>query len=168
MPEARASNHSASPSFSQPGSAVEGIAASSAACTSSWCSTRESGGPEHGVAAHADHARVEAGRGEAEQAVELAIEDPGIVDHDLDRPRGLEAEQRAQPIVSRLQLGEHELLEAARAAQAARLVDRDVLVEDEVRGGALLELAVRAASLGLGREQAGGHQATTRSRYSIG
>ena len=39
---------------------------------------------------------IEAGRREAEESGELAIEDRRVVDHDVDRARRLEAEQLVQ------------------------------------------------------------------------
>ncbi len=59
-------------------------------------------------------------------------------------PRRTQAEKRIEPLVSDLELLEHLLLEAARAAKSARLVDVDILEQHKVRRLALFEAPVRA------------------------
>ena len=99
---------------------------------------------ELGAPANPDHAPVEAGRRKAKQPPEVRVEDRGVVDDHLDATWRAQGEEVVEPIVGALELLEHLLLEAPRAAQTARLVDVHVLVEHEVGGGPLLEPSVRA------------------------
>src|SRR6185503_21042264 len=92
-----------------------------------------------------DHSVVEAGRGGAEPARERRVEARRVVDDHVDPARRTQREPLAERVVGALELVEYLLLEAARAAQSAALVDRDVLVQHEVRRAALLELTVGPA-----------------------
>ena len=85
------------------------------------------------VAADADHTTVETRRWKAKQPGEGLIEDDGVVDHDLDRVRRTQTQVVVEGLVGLLENLEHLLLEAPGAAQAAGLVDVDVLKQDEVR-----------------------------------
>lgn len=96
------------------------------------------------AATDVDRAAVEAGGRKAEEAREAAVEERRIPDRDGELARRPERERAVQAIVGRLELAQHVLLELARAVEPRRLVEVDVLEEQEVEGLAPGEAAVGA------------------------
>ncbi len=94
------------------------------------------------VSANTDYAPVEARRWKAEQPGKGLIEDGRVVHYDLDLARRAQVQVVVEARVGLLENLEHLLLEAPRTAQAAGLVDVDVLEQNEVRGVSRIELSV--------------------------